>query len=64
MYLIKIKKHGKPLPEKTYETTCPYCGCEFSFQLSDTRHSIINRFHDTVDCPDCGYELDDIWKIL
>ena len=60
--MIKIKKHGNPLPEKTYETTCSYCGCEFSFSESDTHPSIIYRFHNTINCPDCNVELDDNWS--
>lgn len=43
---IKIIKDGK----KEFDKTCPYCGCEFTYEAEDILHS-------TVKCPCCSQYL-------
>lgn len=44
---IKVIKQGV----KEFHITCPYCGCEFTYEKEDIHESI-------VDCPCCGAILD------
>lgn len=44
---IKIIKQGV----KEFHITCPYCGCEFTYENEDVHENIVN-------CPCCGAMLD------
>ena len=44
---IKIIKQGV----KEFHTTCPYCGCEFTYENEDVHEGIVS-------CPCCGAILD------
>lgn len=45
--MIKIIKEGI----KEFHITCPYCGCEFTYENEDIHESIVS-------CPCCGAALD------
>lgn len=48
---IKVIKHG----EKTFQTTCPLCGCIFEYETEDIvkdEDSLGKHYY--VKCPDCG----------
>ena len=45
---IKIIKEGK----KEFITKCSYCGCEFSYDITDLRKSPISR-EQMIECPYC-----------
>lgn len=42
--MIKIIKSGK----KEFHTTCPCCGCEFTYEIEDLNGT------DYVNCPECN----------
>lgn len=57
---MEIIKHGK----KHHTTTCPKCGCEFTFNENEklTYSQIIEIFnfyvaYDFIKCPECGYNV-------
>ena len=44
---IKITKHG----QKEFHAFCKWCGCEFTYEISDLKLSVSS---DKVSCPTCG----------
>lgn len=48
--MIKIIKEGK----KEFITTCPICGCRFSYEYEDLQLTITYKM---VQCPCCGEEV-------
>ncbi len=45
--MIKIIKSGK----KEFHTTCPCCGCEFTYEIEDLHET------DYVNCPECNADV-------
>jgi hypothetical protein len=45
--MIKITKHG----QKEFHGFCKWCGCEFTYEISDLKLSATS---DKVSCPTCG----------
>lgn len=45
--MIKIIKSGK----KEFHTTCPCCGCEFTYEIEDLHET------DYVNCPECNADI-------
>ena len=48
--MIKIIKSGK----KEFHTTCPCCGCEFTYEKEDLSGKDYIGALDYVKCPECG----------
>lgn len=44
---IKILKEG----QKEFAAHCKWCGCEFTYEISDLKLSVTG---DKLDCPCCG----------
>ena len=58
--MIQVEKHGNAYP--FWRCTCPKCECQFTFNHNDTFIKSYNDgFCQTVYCPECGCDIDEMY---
>ena len=64
--MIQVEKHGNRYPKYPYiRCVCKLCGCQFTFDHLDTyRLNCCGDVYEVINCPECGYPIDEIqWDI-